>query len=270
VTLASQHWFALYGGPTNSLGYRDDEHRPEDFKGKRSLLVVGDSFARGSGMPDYHDMFSQVLSRKLGEGWEVANIGVAGWDTISELREIKAYPVRVDTVILQYYVNDIINAASVHKLPTAPPIPTPPALAKPLIENSYLANKIFWSIYRARLRLMDPAFRDLMLAAYEKPRVWATHAQELQAFVDYVRSLNARLIVLIIPNLFNVGKSAKATTRVSALLKRNNVEVVDLTPIVMSRDPKTMVVNPLNAHANEALNREIADLLYQRLLQPKP
>ena len=262
TTLAAKRWAELYDVPRNSMRYRDDEHRPEDFKGRRALLVLGDSFARGSGIRNYRDVCSQVLRRKLGEGWEVANISRCGWDTTHELDALKAYPVRPDVVVLEYYLNDIHHAATLHNLAWIPPFSEPPAVLKPLVDNSYLANKVFWSVCRIQLGLAETTFRDRMLSYYDLPDVWAAHAQELQAFVDQVGAFKARLIVLIIPNLFAVEQSVAAASRVAAFMTANNVEVIDMTPMLIKRDPGTMVVNPVDGHANEALNREMADLLY--------
>src|SRR5690349_14839123 len=48
-TLASQNWLARYWH-TNALGYRDPDWKPEALANRKTVLVVGDSFAAGWGI----------------------------------------------------------------------------------------------------------------------------------------------------------------------------------------------------------------------------
>lgn len=63
---------------TNSFGYRDKEWMEPDAEGLDRVLVVGDSFVFGMGIPDKSGLLSTQLEHELnagaGERWEVLNV----------------------------------------------------------------------------------------------------------------------------------------------------------------------------------------------------
>jgi hypothetical protein len=100
-TLASQNWYERYW-QENSLGYRDVEWTPERLSGKTKIMVVGDSFAAGSGIANPEDRFTDQLGHLLGDDYAILNVASPGWDTIDEVQAILEYPYRPDILILSY------------------------------------------------------------------------------------------------------------------------------------------------------------------------
>ena len=269
-TLASKRWFARYSGPPNTLGYRDDEHTPEDFVGKKVLFAVGDSFTWGSGIRNRADRFSNVLARKLGNGWAVANIAVGGWDTVDELNGLKAYPYKPDTVILQYFVNDAKSAARKHGLGILPEVPAAGALIQPMVDRSDLCNRVYWNLWRVKLKERFENHWKNMKRCYTDEAIWQEHKEELREFVQYTREKHIELLVVIFPNLTALEESRPITAKVAAAFEEMQVEVLDLTSVLAGRNPKDMVCNAFDAHPNEAVHHEAAELLYQRLMASRP
>jgi hypothetical protein len=110
-TLASQNWLARYWH-TNALGYRDPDWDSDTLATRKTILVVGDSFAAGWGIANPDDRFGNVLGKRLGDDYAVINLGKPGASTVEERDDLQKYPLeKVDVVILQYYLNDIENAA---------------------------------------------------------------------------------------------------------------------------------------------------------------
>jgi hypothetical protein len=106
-TGATLNWLARYWH-TNSLGFRDREWTPEDWTGKQTILVTGDSFTAGWGINDPVDRFTDVLAQDLGDGYAVVNLGTYGTATPEQLEILKNYPLQnPDVVIMQYFLNDI-------------------------------------------------------------------------------------------------------------------------------------------------------------------
>lgn len=68
----------------NSLGVRGPELTYAPPRGVRRVLVLGDSFAFGLRLGDDSTLAAQ-LGRRLGSGYEVVNLGVAGYSTDQEL-----------------------------------------------------------------------------------------------------------------------------------------------------------------------------------------
>jgi hypothetical protein len=63
------------------------------------------------------------------------------------------------------------------------------------------------------------------------------------------------------------GESAPLTGKVAAELAALGAEVIDLTPVFAGRNPRDLVVNGLDAHPNEAVHKEVGELLAKRLRQ---
>lgn len=63
---------------TNSFGFRDRDWTPEDSGGRRRVLVVGDSFVWGYGIPDasgmLHTAVQKALDRAQPNAWEVVSV----------------------------------------------------------------------------------------------------------------------------------------------------------------------------------------------------
>lgn len=263
-TLASKQWMARYFHPINSLGYRDVEHSPSSLQGKRLVVVTGDSFVAGHGIRDYRDRFSNVLGRHLGSDWVVAVVAKGGLSTGEELSRVKSFPYQPDTLILSYYINDIYGAAAKMGLKLDVRPEQPSRLIRPLVESSYLANFAYWRIARGGDSLVKRP-KELTARAYCDPQIWRAHASELQAFVDYARQNEIHLIVIVFPRVSAVSESQPFTSKVVRFLRDQDVRVVDMSVHLADRDPRTMVVNSLDGHPNEAVNKEVASLLYQAM-----
>ena len=269
LTMSSRKWFDRYWHPVNSLGYRDVEPAPRT-PGEKIVAVLGDSFAAGHGIDRVEDRFGNVLGRELGTGWRVVNVAKIGWDTVDEYEALAAYPVTPDVVVLAYFVNDIYRAAekSNYPLPFAVQFPQG-KLTKYLADHFALANFVYWRLARVgNVEDASRAFWDRLRGAYADPTVFAAHAAELDAIVDWCRERRVRLIVLLIPSLPDVAGSAAMTSRVAAYCGDRGVDVLDLTPLVVDRKPGELVVNGVDSHANVALNARMADLLKRAILAP--
>ena len=83
------------------LNLIDDEISEND----RIVAVLGDSIAMGWGVED-DETFSYDLQKNLNK--KVLNLGVSSYGTIREIKRLKKnkYYNQVDTVIIQYHVND--------------------------------------------------------------------------------------------------------------------------------------------------------------------
>ena len=262
ITLSAQRWAQKYWRPINSFGYRDVEHTPAELENKQVIFVVGDSFAAGHGIDSIDDRFSNLLQKNLGAQYVVVNIARAGWDTAYEYNAIATYPGRPKRIVLQYFVNDIDGVARrAGLLPTvlAEP-PKNPTLAY-VVDNSYFANFVYWRLYRLRYQEMGIEYWRAILNSYANPDVWAAHAAELDKIVQFTQARGIALTVVIFPNLAAIKDSVPITSKVGQFFRDRNVRVIDLEPVLESRDSGTLVVNSADSHANKAVHREVADLL---------
>ncbi|MEO0562674.1 MAG: SGNH/GDSL hydrolase family protein, partial [Chloroflexota bacterium] len=107
LTKANSNWLNRYW-QVNSLGFRDREWAEDDWTGKTTVMLVGDSFAAGWGIEDPTDRFGDVLARNLGDDYALLNVAEYGRSTPEQLDILQNHPLQdPDVVILQYFLNDI-------------------------------------------------------------------------------------------------------------------------------------------------------------------
>ena len=266
-TLAAKRWREKHWHPINADGFRDREHSAADLAGKRVALVLGDSFAAGMGIENPEDRFADRLQALLGSDWRVVNLGMNGWSTAHELQALQQYPHRPDLVVLSYYINDMQSAArQTGCLPElGVPFEPPPPLLRPAVERSHLLNYVYWRLYRFGRSHITTDYWSRIRKCQDDPRVWAVHRRELLELLRRTRQRGAELVAVTFPHLVLLEESAALCGKVARLLERRGVPVVDMTPRLWGRDPRELVVNPLDNHPNEAVHAEVADLLFQAL-----
>ncbi len=261
-TLASHRWFAKYWNPINSLGYRDIEHSPAEFRDKRVIWVVGDSFVAGQGISRIENRFSDVLRHNLGDRYLVAIVAQPGWNTADEYKAMLSYPYPPKRIILCYFVNDVIGANLKLGYGYPPHAERPHnRILKYTIEHSYLINFGYWRLFRFYKRDMGKKDWEYLEWSYANPNIWKAHEAELAQIVAYGRDHGIALTVLLIPSLTDVKGSAPITSKVAEFFQAHDVPVLNLGPLLEGRDPGSMIVNSMDAHPNEALSKEIGELL---------
>lgn len=265
-TLASERWAEKYWHPINSFGYRDVEHNPVEFDKKRVILIVGDSIVAGHGIRKIENRFSDILQRNLGAQYLVVNIARSGWDTAYEYEAIISYPYKPKKIVLSYFINDIDGAA--RKAGDIPSVlvepPHNPVLVY-IIKHSYFLNFVYWRLYRFLDKDIGEKYWQHLNRSYSNPDIWGAHETELNQIVEFTRNQGIDLTVVVFPNLAAVKDSAAITSKVTEFFQSHKVRVLNLEPLLEGRDPTTLVVNSLDAHPNEALNREVAELLTREM-----
>lgn len=262
-TLAHRNWEQRYWR-TNALGFRDREWTPEDWAGKTTILVTGDSFAAGWGVDNPADRFSDVLAAHLGADYAVINIAVPGASTRKALDLLQDYPLKApDVVILQYFLNDIEDAAaSISRFWSQDWQPAPP-----FVDESYLLNFIYWRLAPS-FRKIDTSFNqsywEWEYGSYDDAQVWNIHRREIDALIDHVEAAGARLIVVIFPNLEDpVGSIAYVDRVAQAFEERGQGEILRLYDDVAAWPRAEVIVSPRDPHPSAAFHRHVGDRLYQ-------
>lgn len=266
VSLVSKRWFDTYWHPINKLGYRDEEFDPPKKGEKRVLIVLGDSFVAGHGINLPQDRFSNILERKLGAEWRVANVAMCGWSTRAEAKALRAFPAKPEALVVSYFINDIEEAAN--DFGKSPPgkVDPPPSFILPVVNNSYLANFVYWRLWQLGKRNdAGNEYYAYLKSIYEDSKIWQRHKEELFDIINYAHENKSVLLFSVLPSLKAIDQTAPFTSQVASFLKENGQEYVDFTPLLAGRQPKELVVNSYDAHANVALNAEMAEVLYKKL-----
>ncbi|WP_243312876.1 SGNH/GDSL hydrolase family protein [Fundidesulfovibrio agrisoli] len=262
LTRAGKKWFERHWQPINKLGYRDMEVTPPG-PGQRVLVVLGDSFAAGHGVKQAGDRFSDVAARALGEAWRVYNVSKIGWDTPDEIKALEEFPVKPDVVVFSYYVNDIFAAARQVGYPANFAVNLPKGLTKTLLENSALADYLYWRMERwgGNLTGGGDTFWASLQGAYADPAVWGAHNAELTELARYCRENHIALVAVVFPMLQAPGQSAPITAKVAGALTEQGAAVLDLSPVFTGTPPSDLVVGSLDAHPNEATHKRVGEMI---------
>ncbi|MFN8376555.1 MAG: SGNH/GDSL hydrolase family protein [Anaerolineae bacterium] len=268
-TLASINWMQRYFS-INSDGFRDREWTDAELSSRRVIYCLGDSFAEGWGIDNPEDRYSNVLGSLLGDEYAVLNLGRINTATDTQLSllqdEMAAHPdIHPETIIWQYYLNDIefagFNIVGLYRA-EFPPRP-------PLADESYLANFLYWQY--ARRNVITPngvGYWQFMYNAYDNSAVWAVHQQEIDALVEYVESIGARLIVVIFPNPSDpVGSVAYVDRVAQAVEAHGETDILKLYDIVAGTPIEQIVVSSLDSHPSVWFNHYVGQRLYQDFFQ---
>jgi hypothetical protein len=265
-TLAAQRWHERYWHPINSLDYRDREHPPAEFQNKEIIFVVGDSFVAGHGIRKVEDRFPDILQRNLGAQYSVINIARGGWNTTAEYEAMVSYPYKPKRIVLCYTLNDIDGAArKAGYLPAVLIEPPHSSTLLYIINNSYTLNFVYWRLCRFHNQDMGQKYWQALKDSYANPDIWNAHQAELNRIVEFSRSHDIDLTVVVFPNLAAIKDSARITSQVTDFFQSHNMRVLNLEPLLEGRDPLTLMVNSLDGHPNEALNKEVAELLTKEM-----
>ncbi len=266
-TLASKNWLARYW-QTNTAGYRDVDWQAETLAARNTVLIVGDSFAAGWGIQNPDDRFGNVLANQLGDEYAVVNIGKEGASTAEETDNLQHYPLdKMDVVILQYYLNDIENAAlSIGLDPKLDPTRDMPEW----VNESYLANFIYWRLV-ARIRPQQQGtqtYWEWLYSMYDNSTVWDIHQKQLKTFADVVESKGAKLIVVIFPNMLDPSASVAYVDRVAQAFEGwgyKDDTIFKLFDAAAALPIQERVVSERDAHASVKFNHMVGDMLYEQV-----
>ncbi len=265
-TLARRNWRdRYYTGTFNSFGYRDKEWTADMVAGKTRVLVAGDSFVEGVGIEYLRDRFPDLLADKLGSKYAVFNLGRRGAGTSREIKDIINYPYKPNILILSYFINDIDDIAIARGITRPPKMPEVSAWLSPLVNNSYLFNFVYWRWIRLTLSWQTDMQWQWRWQAYDDPNAWWLHQQELISIYDGAKSERISLIVVVFPNLAQVAESRHITQRIVDLYRQRGVPVLDVADLVKDMPAHQLVVNSVDAHANERVHSLVAEALYNMM-----
>ena len=245
----------------NSNGLRDREIPYERTGPARRILMLGDSFTEGWGVP-----FDQTFSKRIeglyaarGTNAEVINTGVGNYNTIMEVEYFlkEGYKYQPDVVVLNYIPNDAE--------------PTPPH-ARPGLAMRHCYSCVFL------LSSMDTLLRELSLRPdwetyyrnlYDEGRGkgWIGAKTAIGKLAEYCKANNIRLLIAHLPDIhgFEPYPLQKVTDLLAQTAKENGADFVDVMPDFKGHEPAKLWVSPTDAHPNGIGNEIIANALFRKL-----
>lgn len=246
---------------TNREGFRGDELAPGTRQGRKRVVVLGDSFALGWGVP-----FAETVAMRLqgllngsGKGFEVVNMGVGNYNTAMEvdLFKLKGIRLQPDMVVLLYYIND------------SEPTPTIDGGGSTIFRHLYLPAYIATRVRQLGLRA---ASSDWLLAYYRKLyRPGAPGLERTRQALTELRQLCAergiRLLVVNIPDLRRLDgyPFAFASEIPRTFAERNRLPYLDLLPVFAPYSGDRLWVSGEDPHMNGFANKIAARAIYEKM-----
>lgn len=248
---------------TNSHGFRDREYPVERVPGRTRIMMIGDSFTLGWGVP-FDSTYSKQLELLLnasGSTTEVINTGVGNYNTVMEVELFKQGGLRFhpDAVILMYFVNDAE--------------PTPPvvsAMKATVVTRSYLIAFLIDHLYiKLKPRLdQDYDWKSYYGNLYRPGEPgFVAGRQALLELIGLCRERGIKLLIASIPELRELKEYPfpQATEFVRTLSTEQGVPFLDLRSALVNEDPATLWVTREDPHANGQANVIIARALHDAI-----
>jgi len=262
-------------GWTNSLGYRDNEHRPAKPPGVRRVVVLGDSFTWGAKV-EFDDAYPRRLERGLarhrGEAWEVISLARSGMNTVEEAEQLgtEGLAYDPDVVVLGYCLNDSEddNAAEARRARDWTEMKKERRSPSDGLERSALYRLIrrrIWATVENRRRIA--AYRSMYAPEYPG---WIAGQRALKSMAEWCRERKVPFLVMIFPLFGNPLDRDYPFPEIHAAVSRAAAEagarVVDLLPAYRGLNWELLVVDgPNDEHPNEIAHRIAADVLLSAL-----
>ncbi len=243
-----QNWVRLYWNPINEVGYRDD---PLDLLPERQhILVMGDSLASGYGINSIRDTFPHVLGDAVGASYAVNIAAEPGWGTGTARAAVQQYPIIPDTLIVSFYLNDIVegDAAKVYNAPFPAIRVTPSPEAAWWVDSFYIANFYYYRIYHYSTVRSGQQYLDWVLDAYADSTVWTAYQVELDQVREWAADNDVTLMAIVWGNMPDLARSMVATNAVVSYFNQHNVPVVDMPMLLVGQPSSTLIVNAFDAH----------------------
>lgn len=271
-TAMNYWWYQNFSKqPLNSLGYRDYEPLPDDPNNPITrIAVVGDSFAMGHGINNIDDTFPQLLEKRLGTGYDVNLIARSGWDTIDEPAWLNGYyeaiqPRMPQIVILSYYLNDI------DYLLTDTPLNPDAVFAFPDLNtpggwftlNFFVPNYLYYNLAQFTSPARNTNFTDRLIRAHQDASIWRQQEVHLEEFYQWTVDHDARLIVLLWPQLAAIPESQPALQPVRDFFAARDVAIADMSGALMGKSTSELIVNRFDSHPSVFTHHLAADSLYE-------
>lgn len=258
-SLASRIWFHRYW-KVNSLGYRDVEWNADSFAGKKSILLVGDSFTAGHGIKDEKDRFGNILEEKWGSGYQVLNLGTLGYGPELELENLQMFPHDADAVLIVWYVNDIHDAALKAGFSLDDFLGGDhfrPRTLNP-IKTSYAVNYLYWLFPHPQTELN---YTDFLKTAFSDSIALQAHFTALENLANEAQKRNLKVAALLFPMMADVKGSAFAIQPVKQFFHRKGIPALDISPLLDGKTARELMVSKNDQHPNEWVNAVVADTL---------
>lgn len=263
----------------NSINFREREINLNKPDSSYRIVVIGDSFTFGQGIPE-KDRVSNIVEAKLGKiknGIEVLNCGVPGANTVEEIEILKNLlsKARPDFILLQWFINDVEVLHGGGSQPKRKP-----SFLNELKAGTRKLSVIYFllseqlNMVREKSGLYE-SYPDSMLRRFGNPDSAESREAEnnLLEFVRLCKEAKVPLGVVLVPQLVPLAGAAYPYgflhERVSKWCAQAGIPCIDLRGVYAPymSDPKMyrkLWVNQFDSHTGVLANRLAAEQILEK------
>jgi hypothetical protein len=262
---------------TNNDGLRDDhDYTLVKAPGVRRVLMLGDSFVFGFGLPLEQTMVKQVMSLLDPTKWEVMSFGVPAYNTVHEVnfleeRGLKYHP---DDVLLMYHPNDA-------SIGVATPLGDEAATEKVILDfysgtaseadrarvGAYLREQGWPEAPPWNVPGLESRDRNYLVHHF-LPLYWTKVEEALDDLARLARAHRFRVHVAIIPELDRTWERHPFEglyEKVRAEMRRRGFDVIDLYAVLRRYPNSDLMLWGHDGHTSAFANRILAHVLAEHL-----
>lgn len=255
----------------SSYGFRDKEYSLEKPENTYRIMVLGDSFTLGWGVP-IEDVYSEVLEKILNENikgkkFEVINTALGNYNTQMEFEMLKEKGIKFkpDMIIVGFYPNDPELTVKFN----------PSSISTIIKRNSY-AYAFFWdriTNIKTKLKVGKKAggytgyVHELYKIGFEGRNIMEN---SLNGILDLSKRNNVGVVVVVVlPQFFGDLKNyefKEVYPVVSDITSKKNIITIDMLPYFQSYEVKDVVISFEDAHPNKIGHSIIAKAIYEKII----
>lgn len=254
----------------NNYFFRDRNFEATKKTGVTRIGILGDSIAMGYGIKNVDDRFSNILEKKLRDkkyNVEVYNLGKSGYDTQVEIEEYnKVKNLNFDIIVWEYFLNDAQPKDKSKGTQVLLKEQAQTNLARTISETSYFFDYIYWRI-EAKYERTFVELRNADMAAYKDAKNFSRHKEEVQSFIDQLKSEKKKVVVIIFPFMFFLPNypASDIHKTVRAVFREKEIDAIDLLDYLKEKNAKDLIVSRYDYHPNEYVHNLAAEKLYKKI-----
>lgn len=248
----------------NSAGYRDDEHDLSRDTETFRIYALGDSYTYGWLVNDYKKTFPKILEenlkKKTNKKIEIINAGSPGFSLgemvnrfISEGKYY--YP---DLVILGIN-DDEANDSKTYRQPADLKL-------NPLIKNSHIYQFTLGNYFK---QISEKVNHEYVLNIYRDPmsEEWKKFSEHILSLQNQASKINAKLAIVLFPHIHPNSPDSPYDyypyhEKFKSFAAENGIYLFDpLDNFLKFPGKKNLVINPLDPHPTEDMNKIAADYI---------
>jgi hypothetical protein len=270
----------------NAQGFRERRLGPKVAHTHR-IVVVGDSFTAGHGLPNelsYPRLLEARLARERSgsnDRIEVLNLGRGAIDlpAIERVARFALHRLQPDVLVYGYFMNDPLPSVGrdlrtpVHDMLDAGwvSIEQTPSMAR-IGQSRSSGSRVLDLVRRF---LADRSVERSTIAWYQRlhePEAWKPSLDRIVAMSKAARDGDARFVLLLLPLPFELAHSpfAEAHRTMQEAASEAGIEVIDALPALARFGDDELRLHPRDRHPSPLYARVVVDVLAPVLLGDAP